>query len=311
MTTDLLVKVLAGVTVFAMMAAIGLGLTVRELAGDLRDWRLAGKAMLANYVAVPAAAVGLLVLFRANPLVAAGFLVSAVCPGAPFVPPLTGMAKGNAVLSVGLMVLLAGSSALLAPLLLWGLLPLTLSWLPPLPPDSPPVEINAGSMINTLLFAQLLPLGIGLGLRQWLPGLAAGLRKPANLLSTALGLATLGVIIVVQFGTLLEIPLRAYAGMSALVLVSAAAGWLLGGPGRANRTAVAVATSVRNVGVILVIAAVSFPGTPAVAAATAFGLFQTVVVALAAAGWGRLASAPGSASPLPATPAPGPEHAEI
>ena len=41
MTTDLLVKILAGITVFAMMVAIGLGVTARELAGALRDWRLA------------------------------------------------------------------------------------------------------------------------------------------------------------------------------------------------------------------------------------------------------------------------------
>jgi hypothetical protein len=34
----------------------------------------------------------------------------------------------------------------------------------------------------------------------------------------------------------------------------------------------------------------SFPGTPAVAAATAFALFQTAVMALVAAAWGRLAA---------------------
>jgi hypothetical protein len=52
-----------------------------------------------------------------------------------------------------------------------------------------------------------------------------------------------------------------------------------------------MATSVRNVGVSLVIAADGFPGTPAVTAATAFAIFQTVVMALVALGWGRLASA--------------------
>jgi hypothetical protein len=34
----------------------------------------------------------------------------------------------------------------------------------------------------------------------------------------------------------------------------------------------------------------SFPGTPAVTAATAFGLFQTILVALVALAWGRLAT---------------------
>jgi hypothetical protein len=52
-----------------------------------------------------------------------------------------------------------------------------------------------------------------------------------------------------------------------------------------------MATSVRNVGVSLVIATGSFGGTQAVTAATAFALFQTVVMALVALGWGRLAVA--------------------
>src|SRR4051812_19158651 len=113
-----LTNVLASVTLFEMMIAIGLGVAVRDVARVASDWRLVGKAALASYVLVPAAAVGLLILFQANPYVAVGFLVAAVCPGAPYGPPFTGIAKGNVVVAVGLMVLLAASSALLAPLLL-------------------------------------------------------------------------------------------------------------------------------------------------------------------------------------------------
>jgi predicted Na+-dependent transporter len=79
--------------------------------------------------------------------------------------------------------------------------------------------------------------------------------------------------------------------MFALVAAGVAAGWLLGGLRSADRKAMVMATSVRNVGVTLVIATASFPGTPAVTAATAFGLFQTILMALVALGWGRLASA--------------------
>jgi hypothetical protein len=78
-----------------------------------------------------------------------------------------------------------------------------------------------------------------------------------------------------------------------------AAGWLLGGSG--NASAMVMATSVRNVGVALVIVTGIFAGTPAVASATVFALFQTVLMALIAAVWGRLASS--SAAP-PATTSP-------
>ena len=52
--------------------------------------------------------------------------------------------------------------------------------------------------------------------------------------------------------------------------------------------AMAIATSVRNVGVSLVIATSSFPGTQAVTAALASALFQTILMAIVALGWGRL-----------------------
>jgi BASS family bile acid:Na+ symporter len=291
MHIDQLINVLATITLFEMMVTIGLGVTFADVVAVARNWRFVGKAAVANYVCVPAAAVALLLLFHANPYVAAGFLIAAVCPGAPYGPPFTGMAKGNVAASVGLMILLAGSSALLAPLLLNSLLPFTLGFLPPLPPDSKPLQIDVFKVVSTLLLSQMLPLGVGLAIRQWRPVLAEKLKKPANLLSMVLNLATLGVILSVQFEMLIDIPLRGYVGMLALVAAGVAAGWLLGGPGADNRTAMTMATSVRNVGVSLVIATGSFGGTQAVTAATAFALFQTVVMALVALGWGRLAVA--------------------
>jgi BASS family bile acid:Na+ symporter len=306
-----LINVLATVTLVEMMVAIGLGVTVAELAGVAKDWRLVGRAALANYVCFPAAAVGLLLVFQSDPLIAAGFLIAAVCPGAPYGPPFTGLARGNVAVAVGLMVLLAGSSAIVAPLLLRVLLPVT----------SGDVQghVDAGQMVGTLLTVQFLPLCVGLAVRHRRPALAARLKKPAGLLSMVLNLATLAVVIGVQFDMLVGIPVRAFAGMFALVLAGLAAGWLLGGPGNDARTAMAMATAVRNVGVGLVIATISFPGTPAVTATTAFAIFQTVVLAVVALAWGRLATASVGGAGAPAAPdegvatraAPGSTHAAM
>ncbi len=287
---NVLINLLATVTLFEMMVTVGLGVSFAEVVGVGRDWRLVGRAVLANYVCVPAVALGLLLLFRPHssepeqfPLVAAGFLVAAVCPGAPYGPPFTKMAGGDVVVSVGLMVLLAGSSAVLAPVLLHLLLPLT--------SGNQAVQIDAVRLAGILLFSQLLPLCLGLAMRQWRPALADRLKSPAGRLSLLLNLATLGLVLGAQFGVLMGIPFKAFAGMLVLVLAGTLVGWLLGGPGGDRRKAVAMATGVRNVGVSLVIASASFPGTKAVTAATAFALFQTVVMAGVARGWGWLTSA--------------------
>jgi bile acid:Na+ symporter, BASS family len=317
MTIDQAISILAAITLFELMVAIGLNTTFADVVGVARNWRLVGRAALANYVCAPAAAVLLLLFFQpfaldqANyALVAAGFLIAAVCPGAPYGPPFTGMARGNVGLAVGLMVILAGSSALLAPLLLQALLPLLLYFLPPLPPGSPQLRIDVVRMVGTLLVAQFLPLCVGLAVRQWRPSLAARLKRPANLLSIVLNLATLGVILTVQRDMLMAIPLVAFGGMLILVLAAAAAGWLLSEPGQGRRTAMVIATAVRNVGVAMVIATTSFPGTKAVAAATAFALFQTIAVALVALAWGRLAS-PKNGAPTEIKSQPAPTGAAI
>src|SRR5215831_11282396 len=172
MTMDQLTNVLVTITLIEMMVAIGLGVTIADLAGVIRNWRLVARAALANYVCVPAATVGLLLLFDAHLMVAAGFLILAVCPGAPYGPPFTAIAKGNVAAAVGLMVILAGSSALLAPLLLHFLLPLASG------DDS--LRVDATQILTTLLVTQLLPLCVGVAVRRWRPLLADRLRAPAN-----------------------------------------------------------------------------------------------------------------------------------
>ena len=69
--------------------------------------------------------VSLLLLFHpADATVAAGFLILAVCPWRTLRPRLHTTRTGNVAAALGMMVLLAGSSAIAAPVLLHLLLPL-------------------------------------------------------------------------------------------------------------------------------------------------------------------------------------------
>jgi len=189
------------------------------------------------------------------------------------------MAKGNVAVSVGLMVILAASSAIVVPLLLQFLLPIVAG--------DVPLRIKAIKMVGTLLGAQLLPLWIGLMVRQRFPAWAERFKKPAGVLSVLLNLLLLAVILFVQFRVLLEIRLMGYLGMSCLVIAAVASGWLMGGRESEDRKGMVFTTTVRNVGVRLVIVTTSFPGTLALGSATAYALFQTIVIALVALVWDR------------------------
>ena len=122
-----------------------------------------------------------------------------------------------------------------------------------------------------------------IGCRDW----RIRLLRPANLLSAILNLATIGIVLVVYFPLMAEIRLRGYVGMLALLVASWAAGWLLGGPGSDNRRALTLTTSLRNVGVGLVIATSNFGGTAAVTAVLAYGIFEIVGSLLLALACGR------------------------
>ena len=283
MTVDRLINILAAITLIEMMVTIGLGVTLSDVLRVARSWSLVARAVFANYILVSASAVVLLLLFRANPMVAAGFLVAAVCPGAPYGPPLTAMAKGNVPVSVGLMVILAGSSAFFAPLLLQLLLPLVAG--------DRPLKISVAKMVGTLLGAQLLPLCAGILLRRQYPALADRLRGPAGVLSAVLNFLTLAVILFVQFRVLAEVRLISYVGMLSLLIVTMVAGALGSWGMSEERKSMVITTSVRNVGVSLVIVTGSFPGTAAITSATVYALFQTVVMVLVALAWGRLTPA--------------------
>lgn len=279
MSADRWINLLLTITLVEMMFAVGLGTAPRDVAAAVKQWRLTLRAAIANYVVVPAATVVLLLTFQARPMAAAGFLILAVCPGAPYGPPLTAIAKGNVATAIGWMAILATSSALLAPLLLGVLLPLT--------SGDARLEIDAARLAGTLVLTQLAPVGAGSTLRAWRPGVAAKIQPAANRISKLLNLAAIGSIIALQFRMLLDIRWAAFGGMIALMVASLMAGWLLGGPERELRKTLAIVTSVRNAGVGMVIASSSFPGTQALTAVLAYAIVDLLGALAVALWWGR------------------------
>jgi BASS family bile acid:Na+ symporter len=274
------INILAFITLFEMMITIGLRVTVAQVAEVARNGRLLLAAAVANYVIAPMITVALLLWFGADPLVSAGFVIIAACPGAPYAPPFTAMAKGNVMTAVGLMFLLAASSAVLAPLLLRLLLPIVGA--------EQSVRVNVAGHLQTLAVGQFVPLCMGVGVRHWRPALAARAERPAARVSTLLNLVLVVILLVVQFPTLARIRVIGYVAMLALLIASMAGGWILGGAHPGERRTLAIVTGVRNAGVGLLIAINMLPGTAAVSAATAYALVQTLAAAGIAFALGRL-----------------------
>lgn len=98
-----------------------------------------------------------------------------------------------------ILVILAASSAILAPILL--------SFLLPLMARGANLKIDMFKIVTTLLMTQILPLGIGMLGRSGLLKYAEKLQRPATLLSAILSLVVFALIISLQYRTLAEIRL--------------------------------------------------------------------------------------------------------
>ena len=156
--------------VVSTMLGVGLMLAVRDISVSLHDRRWLVRALLANFVVLPAIALGVSRLVELDPVLTASLLVLATAPGGPVLVKLATLVKGDPALAVGLLVILlfvgVATQPLVLPILLDG------------------VTVSAGTIVRTLIFTVLAPLLIGLALRARRPLLATWLQLPLRWVST-------------------------------------------------------------------------------------------------------------------------------
>lgn len=231
--------------VVSSMLAVGLSLTVRQILAPLRNGKLVFFALFANFVLMPVGALAIARLLRLDQPLGIALLLLGAAAGAPFLPKLAGIAKGNLAFAVGLMVLLMVLTVAYMPLVL----PLLLEG----------VSVDPMKIARSLLLLMLLPLGAGLALRARFCHIADRMRTPLNRVSS-LSLALLIVLLLVTniknvfalFGT------RGILASILFLLGGAGIGWLLGGPGLGTKGVLALGTAQRNIAAALVVGGKNF-----------------------------------------------------
>ena len=231
--------------VLSSMLATGLGLTVSQIITPLRNARLVVLSLLANFVLMPLAAVALAALLRLDQPLGVGLLLLGTAAGAPFLPKLAQLAKGNLAFGVGLMVLLMVVTV--------GYLPLVLPIL------LPGVSVNPAKIARSLFLLMLLPLAGALAVKARF-AVAAARTKPVLDRVSNLSLILLVLLITAAninnvlavFGT------RGILAGLLFIAVGFGIGWLLGGPGMDTRRVLALGTAQRNIAAALVVGGQSF-----------------------------------------------------
>jgi bile acid:Na+ symporter, BASS family len=231
--------------VLSSMLAMGLNLTVGQIITPLRNVRLVTLSLLVNFVLMPLAAVGLATLLALDEPLSVGLLLLGSAAGAPFLPKLAQIARGNLAFAVGLMVLLMVITV--------GYLPLVLPLL------LPGVSVNPAKIARSLFLLMLLPLAGALAVRAQFPDIAARTKPVLDRLSN-LSLILLGLLITLAnvnnvldvFGT------RGILAGLLFIAIGFVIGWFLGGPDINTRRVLALGTAQRNIAAALVVGSQSF-----------------------------------------------------
>jgi predicted Na+-dependent transporter len=256
--------------VVASMLALGFGLTVAQIASPLRDVNLVIRALLANFVLVPVAAFALKTLLPIGESYGIGLMLLATAAGAPFLPKLVQLAKGEVALGVGLMVLLMVVTVAYVPIML----PLML----------PGVSINPLDIASSLVVLMLLPLAIALCIRARYPD-AAALAQPIFAQIANVGLmGVMATMLLVNWRTLLQtIGTGAILAALLFVVVSFVFGYVVG-PSASTRPVLGLGTAQRNVAAAMVVATGNFAADPNVLVMVLVGSVLMMALLLPGAG---------------------------
>ncbi len=227
------------------MSEIGLGLRVQQIVSPLRNARLVVFALLANFIIAPLLALGIARLLQLDEPFALGLLLLGLSAGAPFMPKIVGTAKGDVALAVGLLVMLMAGTIVFLPVAL----PLLVTG----------TQVNPGKIVRLLVLLILLPLIVGLIIKARAPSLAKRLAPVLERVSGIALLATVVLIISLNLQSLLSVfgTGAIYAGILFSVL-TALAGWLLGGSDPAQRTSLGLATGFRSFPAALIVSVQNF-----------------------------------------------------
>jgi predicted Na+-dependent transporter len=229
--------------VVASMAAMGLGLTIDRIVAPLRDLHLVAFLLLANFVAVPLVAIAAARILPMDPAAATAVILIGCCAGAPFLPKLSQLAKGDTALAVGVMVLLMVATVIYAPIVV----PLAIEG----------ATVDPWDIASSLIISMIIPLAIGLFIKARYDELAESWVGPAGTISSVgLVVGMVAALLVTWRDIIGAIGTWIFIGTAIVLVTALAVGWLAGyGRSKSDMTLTALGTAQRNIAAALVVAA--------------------------------------------------------
>jgi len=278
MTIAELIPLVIQTSILLLVFGLGLHATLEDVTYLFRRPGLLVRALLAMGVVVPFVAAVLAAVFDLYPPVEIALLLLAVSPVPPILPGKQLKLGGHASYVYGLLVTAALFAIVLVPLMIEVLGRVF----------QRDAHIAPAAIAKVVLITVLAPIVAGLAVRHFAPALAERIASFVTRLGTVSLVAGLlpilitawpGIVSLIGNGTILAIV--------AVVVAGLIAGHVLGGPDPDDRTALAIASSMRHPGVALAIAKVNFPDEKLVFAAVLLLAVVNAVVTIPYVSWSK------------------------
>ena len=182
----------AGVVLFMVgsLGGVGLGLAPRDALAPLMHGRFVALTLVGCWLVCPAVAYLLLLVVPLERPYAAGLLLVALSPCAPFAPAMVQVARGNAAYVAAFLILSAATTVVFMPVAI----PLLISGL----------AVDAMAIARPLLIFVLLPLALGMTINAASGRAAKRIQVPVALITNVLGVLVLVLIGVRHGGAVID-----------------------------------------------------------------------------------------------------------
>lgn len=266
--------------VVAGMAGLGLSLRVSQILTPLRNVRMVILVLLANFGVIPGVAILAAHTLPMDDAAATTVILLGCCAGAPFLPTLAKLSKGDQGLSVGVMVLLMVVTIAFAPIVV----PIAVTG----------AQVSPWDIAQSLLLFMLVPMALGLIVNGRWPDAAAAVSAGFTKASTTgLAIGVVAALVVTWRDVFASIGSWIFVGTLIVILAGVGAGWLSGiGRSTADKIVLGLGGAQRNIAAALVIA--GSLGAEVVVSTLVAALAMPIVLILTAAEIGKHRSADGS-----------------
>jgi len=241
------------ISVFLTVLSLGMRATLNDLVCLFRRPGLLIRALLSMFVIMPVVAILMVKSFDLDPVIKVALVVLSVSPIPPLFPKKAFKSGGEASFTFGLLAAISLLSIVAIPLVFILFNAVFIR----------EAKFSESWIVQTILVKILLPLVIGMALRQFVPVLSERygriVEKAGGILLLASFLPVLILILPTIWSLIATLTMLAFVFFA---LVGAATGYFLGGPDPGDRVVLALATATRHPGIAITLAITNAADTP-------------------------------------------------